>query len=68
MLRQIPSLAEIERTHILNTLSACDNNRTQTAKVLGLSLRGLRIKLHEYANSGVAVPPPTLGISPGKDS
>ena len=46
-MRRIPTLAEVERRHILDTLELCENNRTRAAKVLGLSIRGLRLKLHE---------------------
>jgi two-component system, response regulator FlrC len=58
---RIPTLAEVERRHILNTLHLCGNNRTHTAKVLGLSIRGLRRKLHDYENDGFQIPPPNLG-------
>ncbi len=63
-MRRIPTLAEVERRHVLNTLHICRNNRTHAARLLGLSIRGLRLKLHEYQSKGVAVPPPTAG--PGK--
>jgi two-component system, response regulator FlrC len=52
--RRIRTLAEVERKHILNTLAICGNNRTHAAKVLGLSIRGLRYKLHQYAKQGFA--------------
>ena len=57
-MRRIPTLLEIERTHILNTLHLCGNNRTLAAKVLGLSVRALRIKLHQYEKAGFAIPVP----------
>ena len=60
-MRRIPTLAEVERRHILDTLDLCENNRTRAAKVLGLSLRGLRLKLHEYEHAGFQVPPPVRG-------
>ena len=49
-------------------------NRTHAAKILGISIRGLRIKLLSYAQAGVAVPPVAEpgpeerigGFSPGK--
>jgi two-component system, response regulator FlrC len=41
-------LAEIEKRHILSTLDRCKGNRTQAAKALGVSIRTLRNKLHEY--------------------
>lgn len=53
--RSTLSLAEVERTHILDTLTYCHGNRTQTAKFLGISLRGLRIKLYNYNHSGYVV-------------
>ncbi|HEX7652366.1 MAG TPA: sigma-54 dependent transcriptional regulator [Verrucomicrobiae bacterium] len=42
------ALAELEKRHILGTLARCNGNRTQCAKVLNLSIRTLRNKLHEY--------------------
>jgi DNA-binding NtrC family response regulator len=42
------SVREMERTLIMETLQAMNGNRTQAAKVLGISLRTLRNKLHEY--------------------
>ena len=41
------SVREMERALIMETLQAM-NNRTQAAKVLGISLRTLRNKLREY--------------------
>jgi len=49
------TLAEVERAHILDTLVCCHGNRTHAADLLNISLRSLRIKLHEYAQSGCAV-------------
>ncbi len=43
------SLAEVTRQHILETLHRCGGNRTWAARELGLSLRGLRLKLKQYA-------------------
>ena len=60
-MRRIPTLAEVERRHIFDTLDLCENNRTRAAKVLGLSIRGLRLKLHEYEHEGFQVPPPVRG-------
>lgn len=45
---EIPTLAEIERRHILETLTRCRYNRTHAAKLLGMSIRCLRIKLRQY--------------------
>jgi DNA-binding NtrC family response regulator len=44
----MPSLAEMEKRHILATLDHCKGNRTHAAKLLGVSIRTLRNKLHEY--------------------
>jgi len=60
-MRRIPTLLEVERRHILNTLQVCGNNRTATAKALGLSVRGLRTKLHRYQQAGFAIPAPLAG-------
>ncbi len=56
------TLAKVVRQHILGTLAYCEGNRTRTAKVLDISIRCLRNKLHEYANTGVDVPAPTNGV------
>lgn len=39
---------EVEKSLILETLRQTDNNRTQAAKLLGISIRTLRNKLSEY--------------------
>ena len=51
-------LLDLEREHILSTLRQCRGNRTHTARSLGISVRGLRIKLAGSAEMGVDVPPP----------
>src|SRR3954454_12617434 len=52
------TLLDLEREHILETLRRCLGNRTHTARSLGISVRGLRIKLATYAKTGTEVPPP----------
>lgn len=42
------TLAEMEKRLILETLARENNNRTKTAKTLGISIRTLRNKLHAY--------------------
>ncbi len=42
------SLQELEKRFIVETLQAHKNNRTKTAEILGISVRTLRNKLHEY--------------------
>jgi DNA-binding NtrC family response regulator len=42
------SVREMERALIMETLQAMNGNRTQAAKVLGISIRTLRNKLREY--------------------
>ena len=49
------TLAQVEREHILDTLMCCRGNRTHTARQLDISIRSLRIKLHDYAHSGCHV-------------
>ena len=51
-------LAEIIKIHILQTLALCNGNRTHTAKRLGISIRCLRDKLRQYAESGAAITAP----------
>jgi len=42
------SVREVERDLILMTLESCSGNRTQAARMLEISVRTLRNKLHEY--------------------
>jgi two-component system, response regulator FlrC len=55
------TVADVERDLILETLKHCLGNRTHAANVLGISIRTLRNKLNEYADDGVAIPPPGQG-------
>jgi DNA-binding NtrC family response regulator len=50
------SLAAVEREHILKVVAFCQGNRTHAAKLLDISIRGLRIKLRGYEQAGVQVP------------
>jgi DNA-binding NtrC family response regulator len=52
------TLAEIEREHILETLTYCEGNRTYAAVVLDISVRGLRNKLNDYSRAGWTVSRP----------
>ena len=42
------SLAEAEAEHILNVLSTMDGNKTQAAKILGITRKTLREKLNKF--------------------
>lgn len=42
------TLAEIEKFYILDTLKKCNGNKSQAAKILDISYRGLQIKLKSY--------------------
>ena len=50
-------LEDIEKTAILTTLEKHGGNRTLTAKFLGISLRGLQLKLNKYIELGFSVTP-----------
>lgn len=50
------TVGEIERELVLQTLARCDGNRTNAARVLGVSVRTLRNKIRQYAASGAYVP------------
>ncbi len=50
------TIADVERDMILNTLDHCLGNRTHAANILGISIRTLRNKLHQYKDEGVDVP------------
>jgi len=49
------TLREVERQMIQQTLQQTDNNRTYAARILGISVRTLRNKLHEYRAQGSAI-------------
>jgi len=51
-------LREVERRHILGTLQRVHGNRTEAAKLLGISVRCLQYKLKAYAETD-AVPMPS---------
>src|SRR5262249_53209646 len=52
-------LREVERRYILLTLQRAQGNRTEAAKLLGISVRCLQYKLKAYAQAGDAsIPPP----------
>jgi two-component system response regulator AtoC len=42
------TVADMEKQLILKTLDSCQDNRTKAAEMLGISIRTLRNKLHEY--------------------
>ena len=46
------TVAQMEKELILKTLERCNQNRTNAAKVLGISVRTLRNKLNEYRIGG----------------
>jgi DNA-binding NtrC family response regulator len=48
-----PTLSELEKTHIFAALDRCKGNRTHAAKILDVSIRTLRNKLHEYNGTGL---------------
>ena len=54
---------EVERDLIIETLGHTLGNRTHAATILGISIRALRNKLRDYAQSGVSVPPPASPIA-----
>jgi DNA-binding NtrC family response regulator len=49
---------EVERGLILHTLIRYDGSRTRSASILGISIRCIRNKIHEYEDLGFAVPAP----------
>ena len=57
------TVAEMEKTLILDTLNHCLGNRTHAANILGISIRTLRNKLNEYADQGTSIPAPQSGVS-----
>ena len=46
------AISEVERSLICATVARCDGNKTRAAKVLGLSVRGLRYRTNGTAGRG----------------
>ena len=49
------SIAEVEKELILNTLKKHRGNRTESAEVLGITVRTLRNKLNEFKKEGIDI-------------
>lgn len=49
------TVSDVEQGLILDTLDYCLGNRTQAARILGISIRTLRNKLNEYAARGIEI-------------
>jgi DNA-binding NtrC family response regulator len=58
-------LAEMEKRHILAALERCKGNRTHAAKLLDISIRTLRNKLHEYNAAAPKAPAETETVQEG---
>jgi len=56
------SIFEVERELILETLGCYGGSRTKSAKILGISIRTIRNKIHECEKLGIAVP--VVGSNP----
>jgi two-component system response regulator FlrC len=54
------TIEAVEKDMILDTLCQSRGNRSQAAAVLGISIRTLRNKLHEYERSGTPIPRPVV--------
>jgi two-component system response regulator FlrC len=52
------TIAEVECELIIETLANQRGSRTEAAKLLGISIRTLRNKIHEYDGRGKIVPRP----------
>jgi DNA-binding NtrC family response regulator len=58
------TIEAVEKDMILDTLCHSKGNRSHAAAVLGISIRTLRNKLHEYERSGTPIPRPVVvGVS-----
>ncbi len=60
-------LREVERRHILRTLQRVQNNRTEAAKMLGISVRCLQYKLKAYAQSVDSISPVIEAVAPAAE-
>jgi len=52
------TVEEVERELIFHTLCYYHGSRTRSARVLGISIRCMRNKIHELEDLGIAVPAP----------
>lgn len=59
------TVAEVERSLIIDTLDHCLGNRTHAANILGISIRTLRNKLKQYGDEGFNIPSPGEGSRAG---
>jgi transcriptional regulator with PAS, ATPase and Fis domain len=55
VIRSGTTVQDMEKALILETLRVNNNNRTEAAKLLGISIRTLRNKLHEYRQDGIVI-------------
>jgi two-component system response regulator FlrC len=55
VIRSGTTVQEMEKALILETLRVNNNNRTEAAKLLGISIRTLRNKLHDYRQDGIVL-------------
>jgi hypothetical protein len=55
VIRSGTTVQDMERALILETLRANNNNRTEAAKLLGISIRTLRNKLNDYRHEGISI-------------
>jgi DNA-binding protein Fis len=56
------TIAAVECGLICQTLAWRGGNRTHAAKVLGISVRGLRNKLHLYGHMDLSISEPSRGL------
>jgi two-component system response regulator FlrC len=49
-------IRDVERDLVLETLANTRGNRTESARLLGVSLRTLRNRITEYAADGIEIP------------
>ena len=54
------TIEAVEKDMILGALYQCKGHRSQAASMLGISIRTLRNKLHEYERSGTRIPRPVV--------
>ena len=54
------TIAEAECGLIIETLAEQQGSRTKAAKLLGISIRTLRNKIHEYEERGKTIPKPDV--------
>lgn len=60
------TLDEVERRHIMNVLAHTNGNKSEAAKILGITIKSVYNKLHDYEHRGHQLGLATIGTKSNK--